>query len=209
MSNPTEDESLVPNKRYGSVMSTPNINQLGLDHGDQMVQQAKFNRSASVGPGMTASNLNPRQRNRRALYVNLPFFRWDTCFTCVCLRTGFVSPQCNMIHGRRNHRSQHTGPERIIFWFCICIDVTKAVHSSYLLGLICFRLNCVYTTGYPACHLIRVFGSARMQGSIRFVRLLRALTWSPLERKNETYGVRRIDQTICRTDSSLSPVQSV
>lgn len=75
MPSSTEDESLVPNKRYGSVMSTPNINQLGLDHGDLMLQQARFNRSSSVGPGMTASNLNPRQRNRRTLYVNLPFFR--------------------------------------------------------------------------------------------------------------------------------------
>lgn len=65
-----EDDPLVGNKRYGSVMSTPNINQLGEDVGD-----AKFNRSSSVGPGMTASNLNPQQRNRRALYVNLPFFR--------------------------------------------------------------------------------------------------------------------------------------
>lgn len=67
-----EDDPLVSNKRYGSVMSTPNINQLVEDVGGH---HAKFNRSSSVGPGMTASNLNPQQRNRRALYVNLPFFR--------------------------------------------------------------------------------------------------------------------------------------
>lgn len=73
MSSPREDESLGQPKRYGSVMSTPNINQL--DEGDQLLREARFNRSSSVGPGMTASTLNPRQRNRRALYVNLPFFR--------------------------------------------------------------------------------------------------------------------------------------
>lgn len=67
-----EDDPLVGNKRYGSVMSTPNINKLADDSG---AHSAKFNRSSSVGPGMTASNLNPQQRNRRALYVNLPFFR--------------------------------------------------------------------------------------------------------------------------------------
>lgn len=81
-----EDDPLVSSTRYGSVMSTPNINQLveeaaGGNH-------AKFNRSASVGPGMTASNLNPQQRNRRALYVNLPFFRCVCfCIKCVCVRT--------------------------------------------------------------------------------------------------------------------------
>lgn len=69
-----EDDSLVATKRYGSVMSTPNINQL-IDHRVDSAQHAKFNRSSSVGPGMTASTLNPQQRNRRALYVNLPFFR--------------------------------------------------------------------------------------------------------------------------------------
>ncbi len=69
-----EDDPLVNSTRYGSVMSTPNINQLvGEAAGGN---QAKFNRSSSVGPGMTASNLNPQQRNRRALYVNLPFFRY-------------------------------------------------------------------------------------------------------------------------------------
>lgn len=68
-----EDDPLVASTRYGSVMSTPNINQLVRGDGNQ----AKFNRSSSVGPGMTASTLNPRQRNRRALYVNLPFFRYD------------------------------------------------------------------------------------------------------------------------------------
>ncbi|CAM9247288.1 unnamed protein product [Chrysoparadoxa australica] len=55
--------------KYGTVKSSGNI-------GDIMAMeenQAKFNRSASVGPGMTASNLNPRERSRRALYVNLPF----------------------------------------------------------------------------------------------------------------------------------------
>lgn len=73
MSGPGEDESFLQSKRYGSVMSTPNINQL--NQGNQLLEQAKFNRSSSVGPGMTASTLNPRQRNLRALYVNLPFFR--------------------------------------------------------------------------------------------------------------------------------------
>lgn len=67
-----EDDPLVTSKRYGSVMSTPNINQMMEGEG---ANPAKFNRSSSVGPGMTASTLNPRQRNRRALYVNLPFFR--------------------------------------------------------------------------------------------------------------------------------------
>lgn len=69
-----EDDSLLPATRYGSVMSTPNINQL-VDHRVDSAQHAKFNRSSSVGPGMTASTLNPQQRDRRALYVNLPFFR--------------------------------------------------------------------------------------------------------------------------------------
>lgn len=69
-----EDDALVAGTRYGSVMSTPNINQL-VDHRVDSAKDAKFNRSSSVGPGMTASNLNPQQRNRRALYVHLPFFR--------------------------------------------------------------------------------------------------------------------------------------
>ncbi|CAN0196330.1 unnamed protein product [Ectocarpus sp. 6 AP-2014] len=67
-----EDDPLVASKRYGSVMSTPNINQLVEDAAGG--NHAKFNRSSSVGPGIAASNLNPQQRNRRALYVNLPFF---------------------------------------------------------------------------------------------------------------------------------------
>lgn len=69
-----EDDPHVKSTRYGSVMSTPNINRLlPQEHADNRV---KFNRSSSVGPGMTASTLNPHQRNRRALYVNLPFFRY-------------------------------------------------------------------------------------------------------------------------------------
>ncbi|CAM9105512.1 unnamed protein product [Phaeothamnion confervicola] len=53
--------------KYGATaMSVPNF-----DIGGQ--NAARFNRSLSVGPGMTASNLNPEQRNRRMLYVNLPF----------------------------------------------------------------------------------------------------------------------------------------
>jgi hypothetical protein len=32
-----------------------------------------MHRSSSVGPGMTASDLNPTDRNRRALYAELPF----------------------------------------------------------------------------------------------------------------------------------------
>ncbi|CAM9311708.1 unnamed protein product [Ectocarpus sp. 12 AP-2014] len=67
-----EDDPLITSKRYGSVMSTPNINQLVEDAAGG--NHAKFNRSSSVGPGIVASNLNPQQRNRRALYVNLPFF---------------------------------------------------------------------------------------------------------------------------------------
>lgn len=59
--------------RYGSVMSASNIDELaGNVEGGNF---AKYNRSSSVGPGVTPSNLNPLQRNRRALYVNLPFFR--------------------------------------------------------------------------------------------------------------------------------------
>ena len=34
---------------------------------------AKYNISSSFGPGMATSSPNPLQRNRRALYVNLPF----------------------------------------------------------------------------------------------------------------------------------------
>lgn len=68
----SENDPLMNSTRYGSVMSTPNINQLVGEAGGH---HAKFNRSSSVGPGIVASNLNPQQRNRRALYVNLPFFR--------------------------------------------------------------------------------------------------------------------------------------
>ncbi|CAM9890505.1 unnamed protein product [Choristocarpus tenellus] len=50
-------------------MSSPDMNQmLGADQA-----QARFNRSSSVGPGMKGSTLNAVDRNRRALYVNLPF----------------------------------------------------------------------------------------------------------------------------------------
>lgn len=86
----TEDDSLVPGKRYGSVMSTPNINQL-IDHRVDSAQHAKFNRSSSVGPGVTASSLNPQQRNRRALYVNLPFFR------CAKIGEGRIQSWTNVI----------------------------------------------------------------------------------------------------------------
>ncbi|CAM9832758.1 unnamed protein product [Discosporangium mesarthrocarpum] len=57
-------------KRYGtSAMSSPDMNAiLGED-----IVKVKFNRSSSVGPGMKGSTLNAMDRNRRALYVNLPF----------------------------------------------------------------------------------------------------------------------------------------
>ena len=71
--HPADEEPMMTPARYGSVMSSPNINELsGKVEGGHL---AKYNRSSSVGPGMTASNLNPLQLNRRALYVNLPFFR--------------------------------------------------------------------------------------------------------------------------------------
>lgn len=72
-SNHEDPLPILTAPRYGSVMSASNIDELAgkVESG----YFAKYNRSSSVGPGVTASNLNSLQRNRRALYVNLPFVR--------------------------------------------------------------------------------------------------------------------------------------
>ncbi|KAG5190730.1 solute carrier family facilitated glucose transporter member 3 [Tribonema minus] len=57
-------------KKYGTVMSTSNIESFYQGEGEN---KAKFNRSSSVGPGMTTNPLNPTDRSRRALYESLPF----------------------------------------------------------------------------------------------------------------------------------------
>lgn len=58
---------------YNTISSHPNLGSLPHSHEKQQHEQAKFNRSSSVGPGLHASNLNPTERTRRMMYVNMPF----------------------------------------------------------------------------------------------------------------------------------------
>eukprot|EP00752_Nemacystus_decipiens_P004333 g3958.t1 len=129
-----EDDPLVNSTRYGSVMSTPNINRLVEEAAGG--KHAKFNRSSSVGPGMTASNLNPQQRNRRALYVNLPFFSvygMQYREKSIAKSLSKISLQDLDIAGQAEYMKKAAEDEAVVTWPLIAA-VLVAVLLEFLVG---------------------------------------------------------------------------